>query len=149
MWRNEHTTETDAPPEAVWDIWTDVSDGWPRFLTMDWARLEGDFAIGTEGRIKHHRGPQTNFKIVALEPGHFYATEAKMPGAHLRFEHTVENTASGGTRMTERQAIDGALTRLYGLVFGRQMIRELPDSLAKLGELASERKQERTVPGRA
>jgi hypothetical protein len=137
MWRNEHSTETAASTEAAWDIWTDVP-GWPRFLSMRWARLDGDFAVGAKGRIKPRAGPASNFTVAAVDPGRFYATKASMPGARLRFEHEIERTASGRTRLTERQTIDGALSRVYGWLLGRQMVAELPDSLEKLGRLASE-----------
>ena len=135
VWRNEHSTEVDAPGEAVWSVWTDVP-GWPRFLGMRWARLEGDFAVGARGRIKPSHGPPSNFEIVALEPGRFYATRASMPGANLRFEHFVEPGAAGGTRVTERQTIDGPLSGVYGRLLGRQMVSELPGSLEKLADLA-------------
>jgi hypothetical protein len=74
-----------------------------------------------------------------LEPGRAYATRASMPGVTLRFEHDVAPLASGGTRLSERQTIEGPLSRLYGWLFGRQMVSELPGSLEKLGELAQER----------
>lgn len=141
MWRNEHTTETPASCEAVWDVWTDV-DGWPRFLSMRWADLDGEFAVHASGRIKPSSGPSSKFTIVALEPGRFYATQASMPGATLRFEHEVAPTPSGGTRVTERQTIDGPLSRIYGRLFGRQMVSELPGSLEKLGELAQEKQRQ-------
>jgi hypothetical protein len=83
---------------------------------------------------------------VALEPGRFYATEASMPGARLRFEHEVASSGSGGSRVTERQSIDGPLSRLYGWLLGRQMASELPGSLEKLGELARTRDR-RQPPG--
>jgi Polyketide cyclase / dehydrase and lipid transport len=122
----------------VWEVWTDV-EGWPRFLDMKWAELDGDFAVGGGGRLKPGSGPASKFRIVALEPGRFYETESSMPGAKLRFEHLVEPTASGATKLTERKTIEGPLSGLYGLLFGRQMKSELPESLDKLGELALER----------
>jgi uncharacterized protein YndB with AHSA1/START domain len=138
MWRNEHSTETPASSEAVWDVWTDVSE-WPSFLHMKWARLDGEFAAGRTGRLKPTTGPASKFTIVALDPGHRYVTEASMPGAKMRFEHEVASLASGGTRMTERQTIDGPLSGVYGLLLGRQMLSDLPPSLEKLGDLAQQR----------
>ena len=138
MWRNEHSTEVPASSEAVWDLWTDVRE-WPRFLSMKWARLDEEIAFQASGRIKHSAVPSSKFTIVVLDPGRFYATEASMPGARLRFEHEVATTASGGARITERQTIDGPLGRLYGWLFGRQMVSDLPGSLEKLGDLAQER----------
>jgi hypothetical protein len=138
VWRNEHSAEVDASSEAVWGVWTDVP-GWPRFLGMRWARLDGEFAVGGRGRIKPTHGPPSSFRIAAVEPGRYYATEASMPGASLRFEHLVAPIAAGGTRVVERQTIEGPLSRLYGWLLGRQMVSELPGSLEKLGNLARER----------
>ena len=44
MWHAEHTLETTAPPERIWEQMQAVAD-WPRWDTgLAWAELPGAFA---------------------------------------------------------------------------------------------------------
>ena len=48
MWTHEHTVETELPPEAIWQVLSDV-DGWTSWDTsMEQVTLLGPFAVGTE-----------------------------------------------------------------------------------------------------
>ena len=46
MWTVEHSTVTTASAKALWSIWTNPK-GWPESdQNLEWARLDGPFAVG-------------------------------------------------------------------------------------------------------
>jgi len=49
MWHAEHTLDTTAQPERVWELMQLVAD-WPQWDTgLTWAELPGTFAPGAQG----------------------------------------------------------------------------------------------------
>jgi hypothetical protein len=52
MWHAEHTLDTTAPPDRIWQQMQQVSD-WPRWDTgLISAELPGGFAVGAQGSMK-------------------------------------------------------------------------------------------------
>ena len=46
MWTNEHSIETSAAPEEIWELWADVA-GWPAWNgDIERIELDGPFAAG-------------------------------------------------------------------------------------------------------
>ena len=53
LWEFEHAVECDADQFFAWSYWTDVSN-WEKLEgeAVDWIRLYGPFALGTNGATK-------------------------------------------------------------------------------------------------
>ena len=133
-WRFEHSAISDADPAAIWQRYLDV-EHW-----SDWSRhgverssIDGPFEVGTEGRSKAPGSMTLKFRLVAVEPESMFATEAKLPGAQLRFEHVIEPSGSG-SQVTHRAALDGPLAFLYTRSVRKGVERGLPDGVDRLAE---------------
>jgi hypothetical protein len=113
--------ETDAGPEAIWNLWSDVSS-WSRWDDdIQWATLQGPFAEGARGRLKPRGVPAAGFTLVSVVPGRAYTVEQRLPLARLRFHHQLEESGGGLTRFTHRVTIDGPLAGVYAAFFGQRM----------------------------
>ena len=112
---------TTAPPAALFDRWADMAT-WPEWSTdMDWARLDGPFAVGTTGVLKPTRGPKTKFVIEQLDPGRVYVDVSRLPGARLTFDHRVADLPGGGCSVDVTVSLSGPLSRLWMLVLARDL----------------------------
>jgi hypothetical protein len=125
MWSAEHTALSRASREDVWSLWSDAT-GWPGWNpTIAETSLNGPFAEGTTGSLKPTHGPRTKMVLRDVRPGAGFADVARLPGAEMRVEHEVVEGADGGTRVTERAVLSGRLARLWSLLLGRQLQRDM------------------------
>ncbi len=89
-------------------------------------------------------GPQVTFTIIDAKPNHGFVDETKLPLARMRFEHEVASDAER-TRITHRVQITGPAAPLFARVIGRGIARDLPETIAALAQLASERGARKVV----
>lgn len=136
-WRFEHTAESAAGPHAVWRRYIDV-ERWCEWSEhgVEWSRVDGPFAVGTKGESKPPGSRPLAFELVAVEPDAFFATEVKLPGGRLRFEHVIEPSAPG-SRITHRVALDGPMAFLYTRTVRKSVERGLPDGVERLAAIAA------------
>lgn len=135
--RFQHTLETTAPPERIWQLWTDVA-GWPRWDTaLVSARLESPFDHNARGRLRSKGSPEATFTVVELEPGRSYTFATPLPLAELRVRRTLTSTAAG-TRYTHEVSFVGPLGGLFGALLGRQFRAMLPTVMEQLRTLAEQ-----------
>jgi hypothetical protein len=136
VWTHEHTLETDASAEAIWRLWSEVST-WSRWDDdIEWAQLDGPFAVGSRGRLKPKGIPAAGFALVSVVPGVAYTVEQRLPLATLRFHHELAETAGDSTRFTHRVTIAGPLGPLFAAVFGRRMKANFGKIMRHLAEEA-------------
>ena len=137
MWTYEHTLDTDAAPEAIWLLWADVSSWSSWDDDIEWAHLDGPFAIGSRGRLKPRGIPAAAFTLVSVIPGVSYTVEQRLPLARLRFHHELRQADPGQARFTHGVTIDGLLGPLYASLFGRRMKANFAMIMRHLAEKAS------------
>jgi len=136
MWHAEHTLETTAQPERVWEQLQQVAN-WPQWDTgLTSAELPGSFAVGAQGTIKFRSEGQKTFLLSAVVAQHGFTALVKLPLAQVRHIHRQE-TSEMGTRMTQRIEISGPLFWLYALSRGRRLREGLAPSMRLLARLAS------------
>jgi hypothetical protein len=137
-WRFEHSAESTADPHAVWQRYLDVEHwcDWSRH-GVEWSRIEGPFAVGTKGKSKPPGSRALTFRLVAVEPDASFASEVRMPGARLRFDHMIEPRETG-SRIRHRVALEGPLAFLYTPIVRRGVERGLPDGVDRLAILAAD-----------
>lgn len=135
--RFEHTVETTASADRIWQLWTDVS-GWPRWDTaLVSAHLDGPFAYNARGRLRSKGSPESAFTIVELEPGRSYTFATALLLAELRVRRTLALTPAG-TCYTHEVSFVGPLGWLFGLLLGRQFRAMLPEVMERLHQLAEQ-----------
>ena len=119
---NEDSIEIDAPPQLVWDVFSDV-EHWP-----DWTAsvtsltgLDGPvLAVGQRFAIKQPGMQKLVWQVTEIDPGSSWIWVQRSPGALTTARHFV--TALPGGRTLVRQELDqgGAL----GALVGRLMLKK-------------------------
>ena len=138
-WRFEHTAESGAEPHAVWQRYVDV-EHWSEWSQrgVEWSGINGPFEVGARGKSKPPGSRPLPFKLVAVEPDAFFASEVKLPGGRLRFEHQIEPSGRG-SRITHRVALDGPMAFLYTRAVRKGVESGLPDGVDRLAVIAAGR----------
>src|SRR2546423_1591153 len=136
-WRFEHSAESTAAPQAVWPRYLDVEHwaDWSRH-GVEWSRLDGPFEVGTKGKSKPPKSRALTFRLVAVEPDKLFASQVKLPGARLRFDHVIE-PSERGSRITHRVALEGPLACLYTPIVRKGVETGLPDGVDRLAAMAA------------
>lgn len=130
------SVETNASPEKVWKIWSDMStwgDWNPNVSTMNW---QGAFASGTNGIMNTRAGQHHKMKLVDAVPGRSFALETSVvPGTTFRFNCQVEG-AGAMTRISQTVAVKGPLGPVLGGMLGPQVSKEFGTLLHNLARKA-------------
>ncbi len=132
MWEFEHTIETNASTEAVWNLYSDVST-WPSWDEgIEAVTLQGPFEPGTEGVLTPAGQGPLPFRMVEATPGRGFVDETEVQGAVLRFIHRLFPLDGGGTRITHRVEIDGPGADDMGPQMGPQITAGIPQTMESL-----------------
>jgi hypothetical protein len=113
---NEDSIEIDAPPQLVWEVFSDV-ERWPEW-TASVTSLTGQdgsaLAVGRGFAIKQPGLQKLVWKVAELEPGTSWTWVHRSPGVLVTAHHYV--TALPGGRTLVRQKLDqrGVLGALVG-----------------------------------
>jgi hypothetical protein len=139
MWSVEHTAHSSASPQAVWDVWADVAE-WSRWNpTIAEASLDAPFAEGTTGSLKPAKGPRSKVVLREVHPAAGFVVVSGLPGARMRIEHEVAEAPEGGSQVTERAVLAGALSRLWSLLLGRGLRNDMAAGTQATAREAAER----------
>jgi Polyketide cyclase / dehydrase and lipid transport len=135
-WHFEHSAESRADSHTVWRRYVDVErwSDWSRH-GVEWSRIDGPFEVGTKGKSKPPGSPALAFKLVTVEPDVSFASEVRLPGARLRFEHVIEPRGPG-SRITHRVTLVGPLAFLYTRTVRKGVEQGLPDGVDRLAAMA-------------
>ncbi len=127
----KHTVETAASPEAIWEIWQDVTNWNTWDHGIEFSTLDGPFLAGSEGLLKPRGGPLVYTKLTAVEPNKFFIDEAKLPFAHIVVSHSLTQL-NGITHVTHQVEMKGPLAFFFAFVIGRKMKKNLPKEMAAM-----------------
>jgi hypothetical protein len=128
----EHSVETTASTQAVWDLWHDVSRWTAWDTSLESVELEGPFAVGSSGTMVIPGQPPIAFTLTDVRQGEGFTDETTIPGALLRFDHAVAPLADGRALVTHRVEIEGPAAQ----ELGPMVTEDVPDAMAALVKLA-------------
>ncbi len=130
-----HTDSTSATSDKIWAVWTDVSNWkmWDKGLKE--AALEGEFAVGTKGKLIPDKGPKSKFVINEIEPNKSYTFKTKIPFGWLIVKRTLE-IRNGKTFFTHDVEFTGLLKKLLGKKLGENYRAMLPSVLVEIKKIA-------------
>lgn len=134
MWTYDYSAETTADPDAIFDLFRDVTS-WPRWNAgVESMELDGPFAAGTTGTMKVPGQDPLRMRLVWVEPGRGFEDETDIPGAGIvvRVRHALAALDRGRTRITYGVTIDGPAAEALGPVLGPQITADFPDVIATL-----------------
>lgn len=128
-----------ARPDVMMRLYRDVSS-WPIWdEELDCVSLDGPFQNGTFGKLKPKGGPIFKFMLIDVDERGF-SNIAKLPGARLIFNHTVEEK-NNGVIVRHEAHISGPLSLLFLLILKRQITGGLKTAMINLKHLAEKNEQ--------
>ena len=131
----EHTVITNASPDAIWDLWANVSR-WPEWDTeLQTAELDGPFELGATGRLQPQKGPQSAFVISQLEAGRSYTFTTRLFFSRLDVYRFLAQR-DDQTVFTHRVSFRGPLGFIFGRLLGPGFKCALPSVMKQLARLA-------------
>lgn len=139
MWTTEHTAETAATPEAVWDALRDLHTGAKLSDRSDTFEIHGPFAVGTQVSVTPQGQDSFNSTIIELVEGEVYADETEFNGLTLQFRHTLAPIETGGTRITHTLVIEGPTADQVAPELGPQISEDFPAAMDDLIASATRR----------
>lgn len=134
MWTYEHSIETAAKAETIFEILRDTSR-WSEWNSgVERIDLNGPFGTGTEGVMVIPEQGSLPFRLAWVGEGQGFEDETDIPGAEVlvRVRHSLEPLAAGGTRITYRATVEGARADTLGLEIGPAVTADFPEVMASL-----------------
>jgi hypothetical protein len=132
----ERSARSQASPEPIWRLWVEVG-AWCEADHIDWARLDGDFAVGGTVKSKAKGFPvASTLTITEVEEPRRWTDESRAPGMRMTFVHAIE-PRDGGAVVTERVMIRGPVGQIVGrAIRGRldELLRASVEYLARRAE---------------
>ena len=127
----EDSISVNTTPQKVFLIYKDVAN-WPTWdpETVS-ASIDGDFMVGSTGKIKPGKEPETKITWVEVTPDKSFTVECKLPLCKMQFIH--EMTAQNGqTLVVNKIELTGLLSSIFGLLIGSKLKRGVRQSLLGL-----------------
>ena len=127
----EDSITIDTTPEQVFLIYKDVAN-WPTWdpETVS-ASIDGDFVVGSTGKIKPGKEPETKITWVEVTPNKSFTVECKLPLCKMQFIHemTAQNSR---TLVVNKIELTGILASIFGLLIGSKLKQGVRQSLLGL-----------------
>ena len=123
-----HSSTTDASPDKIWAVWTDVEQWhtWDKGLQS--AEMSGPFAFKAKGTITSLEGRKSKFKVVEYEEGKSYTFKTALPLGGLYVKRYLE-VKDGQTHFTHEVWFKGLTAGIFAKNFGPQFREVLPEVL--------------------
>jgi hypothetical protein len=130
-------TTVQAEAASVWRVWSDFD----RFTEWDprekESKLEGPFAVGTQGWSKQKGYGRNRVTLTAIEEGARCQATTPLPGGRLVIDHVLADLGDGRTRLIKDYRATGPLALAFRLHYARRIRREVPPSFAALAAEAN------------
>jgi hypothetical protein len=139
MWEYEHSVETSATPQALWQHWSDMAT-WPEWNEgVETIDVEGPFAVGTIFTMTPPGQEPIRMRLVDVRPEESFTDEMDAGDFVVRTEHRLEPVPPAGrgrTRIVYRMEITGEAAGHIGPELGPQISADFPAVLAALAKRA-------------
>jgi uncharacterized membrane protein len=119
---NEDSVEIDAPPQLVWDVFSDV-ERWPEWTASvtSLVGLDGPaLAVGRRFAIKQPGMQKLVWRVTEIDPGSSWTWVQRSPGVLVTARHHVSAQPGGGTLVRQELDQRGVL----GALVGRLMVKK-------------------------
>ncbi|MDP8162979.1 hypothetical protein QJU89_07770 [Pasteurella skyensis] len=135
MWFKEVTIKTNATPEQIWTLWSDVENWHEWDNDIEFAQLNGKFEEGACGILKPCQAPKSSFKLINVDTLNEFTARSFLPFTKMDFIHKITEK-EGEMYITHAVQITGLLTFLFSKIIGEKVIKGLPNSMHNLSEMA-------------
>jgi hypothetical protein len=136
VWTTAHNIETDAEPEIIWGMWSDVSR-WPEWnADLERAEISGPFAAGSMVTMFPRDGEPIELQIAEAEEPEMFADEADLGAVVVRTIHRIDRLDGERIRIVYSMEITGPEADTVGPQLGPEISADFPEVLALLVERA-------------
>ncbi|MFK0192117.1 polyketide cyclase [Kitasatospora sp. NPDC090308] len=136
MWEYEHGIETEATPEAIWQLWADVENWGTWNAEIEKIEISGPFATGTQITMTPPGDDPVLLHIAEAVEGELFVDEARFDGLLLRTTHRIDRIDQHRIRVVYRMEITGTGADEAGPQIGPGITADWPETMASLAELA-------------
>lgn len=134
--RVEQSIIVNAPPEQIFEIYSDVANWCQWDPDTKSSSISGPFASGTTGQLTPTKSNPVSILLTSVVPNKSFTVESRIPYLfRMVFEHELSKEQNA-TKVTHRATFYGPLSFLLGLVIGNQLRQALPVTLSNLKALA-------------
>ncbi|WP_405942175.1 SRPBCC family protein [Streptomyces sp. NBC_00207] len=137
MWEYEHDIETDAAPEAIWRLWSDVENWGAWNGGIEKIELRGPFAEGAVITMTPPGDEPVELTVTDLGEGEHFTDEARFRPLVLRTTHRLVPLGQGRTKVAYRMEITGEGAAEAGPQIGPGITADWPETMAALVALAA------------
>jgi uncharacterized protein YndB with AHSA1/START domain len=139
VWAVEHSVETSASAQAVWQLWADV-ERWPEWNAgVDRIELRGPFAVGSTILMTPPGDEPVELRITEADDPDLFVDEADGGDFVVRTTHRVEPIGAERSRITYRIEITGPASDSVGPEIGPEISGDFPQVLVALAARAETR----------
>jgi len=119
----EASLETSAPPERVWQVWSDVNR-WPEWNPdMNASHIDGPLKLGATGNIDTRSGGKHDVVVTQFEQGRSFELESTaLPGTKMAIRAAIAPSGSG-SRITQGFEPRGLLAPIVGPMMGGAILK--------------------------
>src|SRR3954471_9361165 len=136
MWDYEHSVETSAPADALWERWTEMA-AWPEWNAgIAELRVDGPFAVGTSFTMRPPDGDSIQMTLTEVVPGERFTDVMDAGDFVVTTVHRLEPVGDDRTRVVYRTEITGPVAEQVGPELGPAITAGFPDWLAALVAVA-------------
>jgi len=127
----EESISISAPPEKVFNAYSDVSNWQLWDKEVESSSIVGEFAVGSEGMIKPKGAPKSKITLIEVTENQSFTIECWLPLCKMQFIHLLEEGESS-TNIINKVVFSVLLAPLFGRLIGKGIAGTLPASLAGL-----------------
>jgi uncharacterized protein YndB with AHSA1/START domain len=136
MWTTEYTLRTQASPEALWELLSDIN-GWGAWNDgIETITLDGPLAVGAIFRMKPPGEDVLTSTVAELEENRLLTDVTDMGELVIRVAHQLQPLASGGTSIAYRVQVSGPAADAVGEEVGTAISADFPLVMAALAAAA-------------
>ena len=136
MWEYEHSIETNATPEAIWRLWSDVENWGAWNGEIEKIEINGPFAEGTRILMTPPGDDPITLVIAEAVENERFVDEARFGGLLLRTTHRIDPAGEGRIRVVYRMEITGDGADEAGPQIGPGITADWPETMAALVKMA-------------
>ena len=142
--RFDHSVTVQAPPERVWEVYSDV-ERWPEWTPATVQSVErldaGRIHLGSKTRIRQPKLAVAVWEVTDLKEGEYFEWVSKAPGLKTTGGHRVISTPEG-TVATATIIQEGPLAWLLGRMYAGLTRRYMATETEKLKEVSENERSE-------
>ncbi|WP_285249287.1 SRPBCC family protein [Pseudarthrobacter sp. efr-133-R2A-89] len=136
MWEYEHSIDTNATPEAIWRLWSDVENWGAWNGEIETIEINGPFAEGTQILMTPPGDDPIPLVIAEAVENERFVDEARFGGLLLRTTHRIDPAGEGRIRVVYRMEITGDGADEAGPQLGPGITADWPETMAALVKMA-------------